>query len=145
MQYLLSGFRFSTAVWVWLVVRMETRSPSGPFAVEITSYSAERRYSIDSSAVMVPDRLSVLWADRCRPTGGVVVWFLPVQDDEGRTSLHRHHSEVGRWAGWRRCDVHLTRFVFREVVEGGGDGARLIRLLPGLVNYMRRCRRERFN
>lgn len=39
--YLLSGLRFSTAVWVWLVVRMETCSPSGPLAVEMTSYSEE--------------------------------------------------------------------------------------------------------
>ncbi len=40
--YLLSGLRFSTAVWVWLVVRMETCSPSGPLVVEMTSYSEER-------------------------------------------------------------------------------------------------------
>lgn len=29
-------------MWVWLVVRTETCSPSGPLAVEMTSYSAER-------------------------------------------------------------------------------------------------------
>lgn len=40
--HLLSGLRFSTAVWVWLVVRTETCSPSGPLAVEMTSYSVGR-------------------------------------------------------------------------------------------------------
>lgn len=40
--YLDSGLRFSTAVCVWLVVKMETFSPSGPFVVEMTSYSVNK-------------------------------------------------------------------------------------------------------
>ena len=41
--YLLSGLRFSTAVCVWLVVRMETSSPLGPVVVEMTSYSKQEQ------------------------------------------------------------------------------------------------------
>ena len=79
----------------------------------------------------------------CRHTGGVVVSLLPVQDDEGRASLHRYHSEVGGWALGRGRHVGLAGFVFGEVIEGGSDGARLIRFLAGLVNDVRRCGRGR--
>lgn len=71
------------------------------------------------------------------PTGGVVVRFFPVQDDEGGTSFHRHHGEVRRGSAWWRSHVGLARLVLGEVVEGGGDGARLVRFLARLVDDMR--------
>lgn len=37
--YLLSGFRFSTAVCVWFVVTMDTSFPCGPLVLDSTSYS----------------------------------------------------------------------------------------------------------
>lgn len=40
--HLLSGLRFSTAVWVWLVVSTDTSSPLGPLVVDTTSYSDHR-------------------------------------------------------------------------------------------------------
>lgn len=49
-KYLLSGLRFSTAVWVWLVVRTETCSPSGPLAVEMTSYSEKGNLNVIEGA-----------------------------------------------------------------------------------------------
>lgn len=70
-------------------------------------------------------------------TSGVIVWFFPVQDDEGWASFYRHHSKVGWWGTGRRSHVHLARFVFWEVVEGGGDGARLVGFLARLVDDMR--------
>lgn len=70
-------------------------------------------------------------------TGGVIVGFLPVQDDERWASLHRHHGEVGGRSLWRSRHIRLAGFVFREVVEGGGDGARLVRLLARLVDDVR--------
>lgn len=164
--YLLSGLRFSTAVWVWLVVRMETCSPSGPLAVDITSYSEERptKSSPDQqnhgmlllkgwTTQKTKKLKTLLHASKsflvlisfslflC--TGGVIVSFLPVQDDEWRASLHRHHSEVGgRRLGWGR-HICLAGLIFREVVEGGGDGTRLIWFLARLVDDMRRFGRRR--
>lgn len=121
-------------MWVWLVVRTETCSPSGPLAVEMTSYSAER-----TAASGTRRRAGAALL----PTGGVVVRFFPVQDDEGRASFHRHHREVGGWRAWRRSHVHLAGFVLREVVEGGGDGARLVGFLARLVDDMRCLERRR--
>lgn len=58
--HLLSGFRFSTAVWVWLVVRMETCSPSGPLVVEMTSYSEETGRRVTTNAASARLTLLVL-------------------------------------------------------------------------------------
>lgn len=76
-------------------------------------------------------------------TGGVIVSFLPVQDDEGRASFHRHHGEVGGRRPGRSSNVCLAGFVFREEVEGGGDGARLVWFLASLVDDVRRFGRRR--
>lgn len=129
--HLLSGLRFSTAVWVWLVVRTETCSPSGPLAVEMTSYS-EGRTANSGPGVHT-------WSEEMLlHTGGVIVWFFPVQDDKGRASFHRHYSKVGRRRTRWRSHIHLARFIFWEVVEGVGDGARLVVFLARLVDDMRR-------
>lgn len=40
---LLSGLRFSTAVWVWLVVNTDVCLPFGPVVVDTTSYSEKKR------------------------------------------------------------------------------------------------------
>ncbi len=79
----------------------------------------------------------------CIHTGSVIVGFLPVQDDKGWASLHRHHSEVGGWRlGWS-SHIRLTGFIFREVVEGGGDGSRLVWFLARLVDDVRLFGRRR--
>lgn len=134
-MYLLSGRRFSTAVWVWLVVRMETCSPSGPLAVEMTSYSGDRGRVREEATETRASSGSDLQPRTC----GVIVALLPVQDDEGRTSLHRHHRQVGGRSPGSRRHVGLTWFILWEVVEGGGDGAWLIWLLPSLVDDVRSC------
>lgn len=132
--HLLSGLRFSTAVWVWLVVRTETCSPSGPLAVEMTSYSVGRTAN---SGLGV--RGIHTWSEAVLlHTGGAIVWFFPVQDDEGGASFHRHHSKVGGRRTRRRSHIHVARFIFWEVVEGGGDGARLVGFLARLVDDVRR-------
>lgn len=70
-------------------------------------------------------------------TSGLIVGFLPVQDDEGGATFHRHHGEVGgRRLGWR-SHVGLSGFIFGEVVERRGDGARLVRFLARLVDDVR--------
>lgn len=137
--HLLSGLRFSTAVWVWLVVRTETCSPSGPLAVEMTSYSVGRTANSGPGVRGIHTCSEAVLLH----TGSVIVRFFPVQDDEGRASFHRHHSKVGgRRTRWR-SHIHLARFIFWEVVEGGGDGARLVGFLARLVDDMRRFGRGR--
>lgn len=84
---------------------------------------------------------------KCLCTSGVIVGFLPVQDDEGRATFHCHHGEVGRRTLGSSCDIYLPRFVFREVVEGGSDGAGFVWFLARLVDDVRRCgsRRDLIN
>lgn len=69
-------------------------------------------------------------------TSGFVVRFLPVKNDERRAALHSDHSEVRRRYAGRTSHVLITSLLIREVSEGWGDGARLIRLLIGLVDHM---------
>lgn len=135
---------------------METCSPSGPLAVEMTSYSKERTTTSwdmtlnpeetdeDTSVNRLKELTSSLkdlvlqtslslWLR----TSGIVVCFLPVQDDKGWASLHCHHGEVGGGRpGWS-CHICLTRFIFREIVEGGGNGTRFVRFLACLVDDVR--------
>lgn len=47
---LLSGLRFSTAVWVWLVVNTDVCLPFGPVVVDTTSYSEKKRKVLLHSA-----------------------------------------------------------------------------------------------
>ncbi len=83
---------------------------------------------------------------KCQPfvciyhTSGFIVGFLPVQNNEGWAALHSNHSEVGgRYAG-RTSHILITALLIGEVSEGGGDRARLIWLLIGLVDHMGSCR-----
>lgn len=47
---LLSGLRFSTAVWVWLVVSTDVSLPFGPVVVDTTSYSEKKKKGRTHSA-----------------------------------------------------------------------------------------------
>lgn len=135
LTHLLSGFRFSTAVWVWLVVSMETFSPSGPLAVEMTSYSDREQRWIWGHCF---SQTKLWW----QHTSCAVVCFVPVQDDKRRTSFHCNHRQV-RGRGFRQsCYISTAAFVFGEVCKGGGDGARLIRSFSRLIYDMRSWRRE---
>lgn len=75
-------------------------------------------------------------------TSGIIVRFLPVENDKRRAALHGHHSEVGGGDAGRTGHVLIPTLLVREESEGRGDGARLIRLFVRLVYHVRSCRQE---
>lgn len=75
-------------------------------------------------------------------TSSFVIGFLPVEDDERRTPFDRYHGEVGgRDSGGGRHVLIAAVLVVWEVSQGGRDGTRLVWLLVGLVDDVRRCGR----
>lgn len=58
--YLLSGFRFSTAVCVWFVVTMDTSFPCGPLVVDSTSYSFQMTQNSHFNLSSIKNTLAIL-------------------------------------------------------------------------------------